>query len=256
MTFPVDNLVRAIAPGNASLRATEDGGSGRTLFGHAAVFNRWTKIDSWYEGTFMERNAPGAYKASIAAGGIKIMYAHGRDPSIGEKLLGAPDVMREDKVGLYYESELFDVGYVNDLIPAIRAGQLGASYRFTVDAESIVQPKKATEHNPEMLPERTIEAATVFEVGPCVWGAYPDATSGVRSATDEWIEHLLNDPDVMARFIKRTGPNAASKFLASLPGDSRSKASASTGPGDSGTGQAHVGKSSALLRTLISEAFA
>lgn len=225
--FPRDNLVRAtFGTGTATLRAADEGGTGRTMFGHAAVFNQWTEIDSWYEGNFMERLAPGAFKRTIKdrAGQIRVMYAHGHDPSIGDKPLGAPDVLREDSTGLYYESELFDASYSNDLIPALRAGQLGASFRFTVDDESIVQPKKASDSNPGMLPERTINAVSLFEIGPCPWGAYEAATAGVRSGTDQFLESLMNDPKFLARFQERTSVKVVEKILASLPTNGRSDA--------------------------------
>jgi phage head maturation protease len=32
-----------------------------TVSGHFAVFNRWTEIDSLFEGQFMERFAPGSF---------------------------------------------------------------------------------------------------------------------------------------------------------------------------------------------------
>lgn len=228
------------------------------MFGHFAVFNQWTEINSWYEGEFLERIAPGSFKATLKerAGQIRIMYNHGRDPSIGDKPIGAPDVLREDATGLYYESELFDEPYATQLLPALRTKQLGASFRFQVVTEKWDNPKKPSEYNPKMLPERTVQAASLYEGGPCPWGAYPQATAGLRSGTDSFLESFLNDPAFVARFTERSGVRIVEKILASLPDDVRSKAPAGTGPDDVRTGQAHVGKSSALLRTLLADAFA
>lgn len=222
-----DNLVRAShASGTIALRAADDGGTGRTMFGHAAVFNRWTEIDSWFEGQFMERIAPGAFRTTLKdrAGQIRVMYAHGRHPSIGDMPIGAPDVLREDKIGLYYESELFDNSYANDIIAPLRADQLGASFRFSVDDETIVAPKKASADNPKMLEERTINAVSLFEIGPCPWGAYEDATAGVRSGTDQFLESFMNDPVFVARFTERNGIRITEKVLAQLPADGRRRA--------------------------------
>lgn len=235
MSAPVDNLVRArYDTGAAELRAAGDGAEGRTMFGHFAVFDRWTKIDSWYEGLFLERIGDKAFTRTFKerADKIRVLYDHGSDPSIGNKPLGAPDVLRVDKgVGAYYESELFDTGYVNELMPALRAGQLGASFRFRVTAEQWVEPQKASAHNPEKLPERTITDVDLYEFGPVTFPAYDDATAGVRSGSDGFVEHLLNDPAFVARFTERAGLAVVERILATLPADGRSGAN----PGNEST---------------------
>jgi HK97 family phage prohead protease len=221
---PVDNLVRARHDiGTIELRADADG-TGRTLHGHFAVFNRWTEIDSWYEGRFIERIAPGAFTRTFTERGdkIRVLYDHGHDPSIGNKPLAVPNVLREDATGAYYEAELFEASYVDDLMPALRAGQLGASFRFKVTQEEWVEPTKATRENAGKLPERTISEVELYEFGPVTFPAYDDATAGVRSGSDQFIERLLSNEEVLARYIERAGPNVAAKFLASLPTIGRS----------------------------------
>jgi hypothetical protein len=47
-----------------SIRA-EDDGDPTTIYGHFGVFNRWTEIDSLWEGHFLERFAPGSFKRTI-----------------------------------------------------------------------------------------------------------------------------------------------------------------------------------------------
>lgn len=217
MSHPTDNLVRMIYDTNAVELRADDDGDGRTLFGHFAVFNRWTEINSWYEGRFLEQIERGTFVDTFAAQTPKVLYDHGHDPSIGNKPLGAPDVLREDKIGAYYEVPLLDSPYVNELLPAIREGLLGASFRFKVTGERWDEPKRATQRNPEKLPERTITKAVVYEFGPVTFPAYADASAGVRSGTDSFVEHLLADEDVLARYIERVGINPAAKFLASLP---------------------------------------
>src|SRR3972149_7305913 len=59
---PRDNLVRAIFPG-PELR--EHGTGMPTLHGYLAVFDQWAKIDSAFEGTFMERVAAGAFSKTF-----------------------------------------------------------------------------------------------------------------------------------------------------------------------------------------------
>jgi len=232
MSHPTDNLVRArYDDGSIALRAAGDGEStGRTMFGHFATYDRWTTIDSWYEGRFVERVGDKAFTRTFKERGdrVRVLYDHGADPSIGNKPLGAPNVLRSEKgVGAYYESELFDTGYVNELMPALRAGQLGASFRFKVVDEQWVQPKRSSDHNPEMLPERTITDVDLYEFGPVTFPAYADATAGVRSGSDGFLERLMCDPVFVARFTERSGLTVVEKILASLPDDVRSKAIAS-----------------------------
>ena len=239
---PTDNLIRSSAPSTSTiaLGSTDGGADGRTLFGHFSVFDTWTEINSMFEGRFLERIGQGAFRDTFKAqrGQIRVIFQHGRDPQIGDKPLGAPDVLREDAQGAYYESELFDTPYVNDLLPALRAGQLGASFRFRVTAEEWVDPKKATASNPDKLPERTIRAVHHFEHGPVTWGAYSDATAGVRSGTDDFIESLMTDPRFVARFTERAGLKVVEKILSTLPAFGRSD--------DTGTEPDAVGSDDAM----------
>ncbi len=215
-TAPVDNLVRMWTE-PIEIRSTEEG-DGNTMFGHFAVYNRFTTISSAWEGQFRERIAPGAFDATFEAraGQVRVLYDHGHDPSIGNKPLGVPTALRSDKVGAYYEVDLFDASYVNDLKPAIRAGQLGASFRFRVTSEQWAEPQRSTKDNPERLPERTITGLELFEFGPVTFPAYPEASTGLRSMTDEWVEWMLSDPLFVARFAERTSARAAERVVTNL----------------------------------------
>jgi HK97 family phage prohead protease len=219
---PVDNLIRLRHDAGTMEMRVDAESDGRTLHGHFSVFDAWYRIDSTYEGRFLERVAPGAFRDAFRdPKNIRVLYEHGQDPSIGNKPIANPTVMREDSVGAYYEAELFDASYVNDLIPALRAGQLGASFRFRVNEEEWVDPKRSTEHNPERLPERTIRSVTLYEFGPVTWGASPAATAGVRSGTDSFIDRLLHDPSFVARFTERVGLSVVEKVLQTVPTDGR-----------------------------------
>ena len=216
---PKDNLVRAwVDPGAAELRASSTG-DGSQMIGHFAVWNTWTEITSFFEGNFLERIAPGAFAATFKAkrDQIRVLYDHGADPQIGNKPLGTPTTMREDAKGAYYEVDLFDASYVNDLKPAIRANQLGASFRFKVTAEEWVTPTEASKDNPAKLDERTITGVDLYEFGPVTFPAYSEATAGMRSRTDEFLDHFLRDPAFVARFTERAGLAPTERILATLP---------------------------------------
>lgn len=185
-TPPRDNLVRGVAPAGMEYRDAEDGGA-PVLAGHFSVFNEWTEINSFFEGNFMERIAPGAFKKTISENrsGMRVLLQHGQDPQLGDKPIGKIKELREDDVGAYYEAELFR-GVPDLVMDGLRAGEYGASFRFRVMRQDINENPEPSDHNPRGLTERTIKEAQVMEFGPVTWGAYPQATAGVRSLTDEW----------------------------------------------------------------------
>lgn len=193
MDAPTDPLVRA-RPG-IEYRSDSDGLP--TLFGHFSVFDRWTEIDSWYEGRFLERIAKGAFADTIREDleRMKVLYDHGHDPTLGNKPLGPIQTLREDKVGAFYEVPLIDTDYNrNFIVPAVEAGLLGASFRFVVTAEEWDEKPGTSDHNPQGLPERTITKAEVREFGPVTFPAYVEGTTaGLRSIsmTDQYIEAAL-----------------------------------------------------------------
>lgn len=196
--------------GNASEAA------GATLVGHFAVFNQWTEISSWYEGDFLERIAPGAFAEVFRDwSGVRVLYDHGYDPSVGNKPLGTISSLREDAKGAAYEVALFEeAGYVADLLPACRANQFGASFRFRVAGEAWLEPDKPSAWNPGKLPERTItKVAPLYEFGPVTFPAYAGATAGVRSGTDQFFDRLLSDPAFVARMAERSTPRVVEQMI-------------------------------------------
>lgn len=209
---PRDDLVRAVRAG-VELRAVPDSAeeeaSGTangmpTLFGHFAVFNRWTEIDSFWEGHFLERIVPGAFKKTFRELGArtKVLFQHGMDFQVGDKPLGPPDVMREDDEGAYYEVPLLDTSYNRDLVPGLEAGLYGASFRFSVMREEWVEEPGVSEYNPSGLPERTLKELRVPEFGPVTFPAYEEATAGVRSLTDEFIvARATKNPDQLRAIL-------------------------------------------------------
>ena len=207
--LPRSDLYRAMAPSGSHFELREEGEGGlQTLVVHFARFNEWTEIDSWFEGRFMEQIAPGAFTETLAAQAPRITFNHGRDPDLGDKLLGHPVTAREDADGGVAEAPLF-AGVPQLVVDGLRAGAYGSSFRFGVDDEDIVHRPKVSDHNPEGLPERTILKATVPEVGPVTFPAYANATAGVRSLTDEFrpasetvAELARKRPGELARMIE------------------------------------------------------
>lgn len=179
-----DDLIRMVEIPTAELefRADQDGPTLGTLEGYAAVFNSDTLIDSW-EGRFVERMAPGAFKKTLKERGdkIKVLFNHGFDPSIGDKPLGKPRSMVEDDNGLRVEVPLDDTTYNRDLVASLRSGALdGMSIRFSVAREEIEDDAEP--------PVRTVREAKLYEFGPVTFPAYEATTAGVRGrgAYEAW----------------------------------------------------------------------
>lgn len=168
---------------------------GNTLVGHAAVFDSWTEINS-HEGHFVERFAPGAFSKTLKERGdrVKVLFNHGMDPSIGDKPLGKPSILREDGNGLYAEVPLAETSYNADIRGMLESGALdGMSVRFRVINEDVEEMPQRSDNNPTGLPERTIREAQLYEFGPVTFPAYEAATAGIRSRSA--YELWRNMPD-------------------------------------------------------------
>lgn len=202
---PRDNLIRmlGVAP---ELRKAEDGSGMPTMVGHFGPFNQWTEIHSAWEGDFMERVAPGAFTKTFSENrqNMRVLFQHGQDPSIGEKVLGPIAELREDENGGYFEVPLLDTSYNRDLAAGLEQGLYGTSWRFGVMKESFVRSPKKSDYNPEGIPERTLLEMRVAEFGPVTFGAYPTASVGVRSGTDDYILRKLGtDPDRLRELLQQ-----------------------------------------------------
>lgn len=201
---PRENLIRAVMPA-VEFRAADDGEDGPVLFGHFARFDEWTEIRSMWEGNFMERFTPGAFKKTLREGRdrLRVLFQHGHDPEVGDKPIAAINDVREDDQGAYYEARLFD-GLPPLIMDGLTAGQYGASFRFGVLREEWVDEPGASEHNPNGLPERTVKEARVSEFGPVTFPAYDGATAGVRSLTDDFLLSCFrSDPDRLREMFEQ-----------------------------------------------------
>lgn len=160
-------------------------------------FDTWYEIDSWWEGRFLERTQRGAFKRTIKSlgpAGVKVLFNHGRDMQIHQKVLGVANLLEERDTSPYMEVPLLDTSYNRDLIPGLDAGAYGSSFMFEVIGESWNREPGTSDDNPEGLPERTITEIKLFEAGPVTWPANPDATAGLRSGVD-WLMDELAERD-------------------------------------------------------------
>lgn len=199
LTLPDLNIVRHWStPVRADSEAASDGTLAEMEVRFSS-FGTWYEINSWWEGRFMERTQKGAFRKTIKENGsnVKVLFNHGYDFHIGDKILGVPSDLREDTDSPVGVVPLLDTSYNRDLVPGLRAGGYGSSFMFRVLKESWDDEPGRSDHNPEGLPERTITEVRLFEFGPVTWPANPDSTSGLRclSGTDDYYEQLRSrDP--------------------------------------------------------------
>lgn len=205
MQTPQIDVVRAF-PSKAVLRAVDPSADPTAAFDHLmevrwSTYDTWYEIDSYWEGEFLERTVRGAFAQTIVEDRdqMKVLYDHGFDPQIGNKVLGPIDDLREDPDSPVAEVPLFDTTYNRDLLPGLQAGVYGSSFRFRVEAQSWAEPgtKEWVDTGvPEWagLEQRTITQAWVGEFGPVTFPANPTSTAGMRSRgcslTDSYYETL------------------------------------------------------------------
>lgn len=169
-------------------------------------FDTWYEIDSWFEGRFLERTKRGAFKRTIKAlgpAGVKVLFNHGRDMQIHNKVLGVANVLEERETSPYMEVPLLDTSYNRDLVPGLEAGAYGSSFMFEVLREDWNHEPGASDDNPDGLPERTITEIKLFEAGPVTWPANPDASAGLRSGVDWLMDELADRDDDQHRELER-----------------------------------------------------
>ncbi len=171
-----------------------------------SVFDTWYEIDSFFEGTFLERTVKGSFRKTIREGSdsIKVLYDHGQDMQIGNKVLGPVRTLSEKSDGPLGVVDLLDTSYNRDLLPGLKRGVYGSSFRFRVIKDEWNDEPGSSAYNPQGIPERTIKEVRLFEFGPVTFPANPASTAAVRSATDRYYESLrANNPERYDELVAR-----------------------------------------------------
>jgi hypothetical protein len=237
-------ILRVFREESATLRAEPASDGNRYLEGHFSKFDTWFEINSWYEGNFMERTVKGSFKRTFNAWRssrdphrIQVLLEHGYDPTVGDKPLGVNEELSEDDIGAAYRARLFVAEYVSQLHPALEAGVYGSSYRFRVVSDKWNYEPGESDHNPKGIPERTITEQAVFEHGPTVFPANPEATAGLRSATDRYYEELRSrEPSSYDQLVRRATELRSARLRTPPAGSD-----AGTGPANSHADDSPIG---------------
>lgn len=146
------------------------------IAGYASVFNK----KSHDLGNFREVVDPKAFDSCLAKNPQVLgLFNHSNDMVLGSTSSGTLK-LSVDEVGLKYEIDPPNTSYANDLLVSMRRKDIkDASFGFyAIEDKWHVDPK--THEN-----IRTILQADVFDVSVVSSGAYPDASSQVRSLFPE-----------------------------------------------------------------------
>jgi phage head maturation protease len=144
-----------------------------------AVFNRWQEITDAH-GTFLERILPGAFSKTIRENlpNIRAILSHGKDPSMGQTVLGKIDSITEGADGASARVSLFR-SVPGLLLDGLRAGVYGASFRGDSIKEHVEFKPGRSDHNPRGLMEVTRQEIRLKDVGPTPFAAYPETSSRI-----------------------------------------------------------------------------
>jgi HK97 family phage prohead protease len=158
---------------------TRDDGKPR-IVGYGSVFFRADDPGTQYElfPKVLERVSPKAFDLALQRkDDARGLFNH--DPSHVLGRLSAGTLrLSVDSRGLRYEIDPPDTQSGRDVVELIRRGDIsGSSFSFSVDKQSWEERADGTEI-------RTIEAVTLYDVGPVTFPAYEAASTAVRAATD------------------------------------------------------------------------
>lgn len=170
---------RAVLPSPVLIERTASEGA-QILDVTFALFDRWAEINSPVEGHFLERVSRGAFAKSIRENlsNIKATLSHGKDPSLGNTVLGTIESIREEEDRAVARVKLFP-SVPALLLDGLKAGVYGASFRGASIKEKVEYRPKRSAHNPEALPEITRQEIRLRDVGPCPFAAYSETSARI-----------------------------------------------------------------------------
>ncbi len=167
------SIERRFVGAQVELRESRTGGPGR-IEGYAATFES-NSVDL---GGFIERLAPGAFRAALAAGDdCRCLRNHEDDNLLGRRSAGTLE-LSEDSHGLRFACELPNTQVGRDTAEMVRRKDMtGCSFQFTMGG-----PDDEAWDFSTPMPVRTIKrVGKLFDVGPVTFPAYESTRVDMRS---------------------------------------------------------------------------
>ena len=142
--------------------------NGNVIRGYAAVYNS----DSEWMGGFYEQIETGAFD-DVMNDDVRAYFNHDENLLLGRVSSGTLRI-GTDKRGLFYEVDLPNTSYANDLVELMKRGDVNqSSFAFLIGADRWEQRDGKT--------YRIIEKVSrLLDVSPVAQPAYPDATSELK----------------------------------------------------------------------------
>ena len=202
---PKIDIYRAL-PSSLELIERAGGEAPSVLEMRFAIFNRWQEISD-AQGRYLERISRGAFRKSLLErfGGIRAILSHGKDPSLGETVLGKIEAIREEANGAIARVNLFR-SVPGLLLDGLRAGVYGASFRGTAIKSKVESRPGRSAHNPDGIPEVTRQEIMLRDIGPTPFAAYEGTTALVGDRAGESLparslpaEELDSEPTWLLR---------------------------------------------------------
>lgn len=161
-------------------RADEEKSS---IGGYAAVFNVETVIGGGLWG-FREQIAPSAFDDAITTDDVRALFNHDPNILLGRTASGTLK-LAVDKKGLRYDVDMPATQAAQDVLALVKRGDVnGSSFGFVVEDDDWDESEVKT----GKLPLRTIKRASLFDVSPVTFPAYPQASVSARSKAQSIAE--------------------------------------------------------------------
>lgn len=166
-------MERRLTPGKLEVRTGENGQ--RTIVGYAAVFDSPSVPLPGWNGPFVERLAPGAFR-NVLASDVRALWNHDPNFVLGRTAAGTLR-LAEDTTGLRVEIDPPDSVLAQAFMASIERGDVSQmSFAFGVERDGQTWNRETTPH------ERTIHTVSALsDVSPVAYPAYPATTVAMRS---------------------------------------------------------------------------
>jgi HK97 family phage prohead protease len=161
----------------ATLQVRQAEGVAPTITGYAVVYNTWSyTLHDWSGTPFKERFAPTAFNAWLTdQSDLVALWNHNTDMPIARRSRGTLRI-NNDATGLHFEIDPPQNSWGDDALVAIQRGDIGGvSFLFEATQDAWEKP------GADGIAHRTVLNATLYEISPVTFPAYPATTIAVRA---------------------------------------------------------------------------
>lgn len=177
-------IIRRITPSKLELRAVGDG-PGQQFTGYAAVFDSYSGVLwDWWEGSFIEQIAPGAFAKTIQEADVRLLINHDANLLLARNKAGTM-TLTEDAKGLLVTADLAPTTIGQDIAISLQRGdinQMSFAFRVVKDEWSTVPTGPL-----EGMPLRTLKEVSLQngDVSIVTYPAYEETEAGCDAGDGE-----------------------------------------------------------------------